>query len=140
MPVFGICRGIQVLNVAYGGELIQDIEASEGIAREEHAQPEPYSNLKHEVQFSQDSLISRITGMDRFMTNSMHHQSIKHVGGSLVIEGRTADGIVEAVSDRNDPATFGVQFHPEFFADTHEYAQKLFDYFVARAAEYKESK
>jgi len=136
MPVFGICRGIQVLNVVYGGKLVQDLPSAFSIPLERHRQPEPYNAYWHEVFLTEGGLLSRIAGITKTMTNSMHHQAIDVLGSSLVIEGTTADGIIEAVSDKENPAVFGVQFHPEYLTENSEFAQALFSYFVKQAAEY----
>lgn len=136
MPIFGICRGAQILNAAYGGTLIQDIPSQLDIPGDRHCQPEPYNTLVHDVQLTKDGLLSRVTGRSHFMTNSMHHQAIDKAGGSLVIDAVCGDGIVEAVYDSEDETVFGVQFHPEFFSGEQDYAQKLFDYFADRAEAY----
>ena len=136
MPVFGICRGVQILNVAYGGSLIQDIPSQKEIPVEKHRQPEPYTMLVHEVHLKKDGLLNRITGLSSFMTNSMHHQAIDLLGGTLKVDAISGDGIVEAVYDASDETVFGVQFHPEFFSGEKEYAQKLFDYFVDESEKY----
>ena len=132
MPIFGICRGVQILNVAYGGSLIQDIPSHYDIPKEQHSQAEPYTMLVHDVELVCGGLLNRITGLTHFMTNSMHHQAVAVPGGSLVVDA-LCDGIVEAVHDRENEEVFGVQFHPEFFSGEHDYAQKLFDYFADAA-------
>lgn len=136
MPVFGICRGIQVLNVAYGGTLVQDLPSACGFPPEKHRQPEPYDELWHDVILEEGGLLASITGEKRFMTNSMHHQSIKALGGTLAVEARTQDGTIEAVSDRENAAIFGVQFHPEYFTGKSKCARALFEYFIKMAAAY----
>ncbi len=140
MPVFGICRGVQVLNVAYGGTLIQDIASQCGIPCGTHRQGEPYDALVHDVQLTPGGLLNRLTGLDRFATNSLHHQAVAALGGTLVAEAVCADGIIEAVSDSANPAIFGVQFHPEFFCKQKEYARKMFDYFTEQAAAFAASR
>ena len=125
VPIFGICRGIQVLSVVYGSKLIQDIPSVCGIPLEKHRQPEPFS------------LLTRITGLTHAMTNSMHHQAIALPCGTLVVEATTADGIIEAVSDCENAAVFGVQFHPEFLTENSDFAKALFAYFVKTAKEYR---
>lgn len=139
MPILGICRGVQLLNVAYGGTLIQDIPSQRGIPLEKHDQAEPYTALVHEVTLTKGGLLNRITGETQFMTNSVHHQAIMTLGSSLVCEALSTDGIIEAVSDSADDAVFGVQFHPEYFSGEYAYAQKLFDYFVSMAQTRSES-
>lgn len=136
MPIFGICRGLQVLNVVYGGTLIQDIPSACGFPLEKHRQPEPYDELWHDVILEEGGLLARVTGEKRFMTNSMHHQAIKALGGTLVVEGRAEDGTVEAVRDLENDAIFGVQFHPEYITKKSTCARALFAYFVKKAAAY----
>lgn len=140
MPIFGICRGVQVLSVVYGGKLIQDIPSACGIAHDRHRQPEPFDVHWHEIQLMNGGILSRIAGQARAMTNSMHHQSITVPGGTLMVEATTDDGIIEAVSDRENEAVFGVQFHPEFLTETSGFARALFAYFVKTAKAYSKAK
>ena len=136
MPIFGICRGIQVLAVAMGATLFQDIESQLGIPAKQHKQEEPYDDPVHTVRFKEGGLFERITETSLMPTNSMHHQSIKEAGDNLRIEGITMDGIIEAVSSKENEAVFGVQFHPEFLAHYSDFAARLFTYFVGKAAQY----
>ena len=136
MPVFGICRGIQVLAVALGATLFQDIESQLNIPRVNHYQQEPYDDAVHVVRFKEGGLFEQITGTSVMPTNSMHHQSIKEAGDKVRIEGITMDGIVEAISAADNDAVFGVQFHPEQFAHYSDFAFRLFEYFVGKASAY----
>ena len=137
MPVFGICRGIQILTVALGGTLIQDIETQCGIPTPVHQQQPPYSAATHEVRFVPGSIFEHITGTSVMQVNSMHHQAIKCVGARLRVEGRSTDGIIEAVSDTVSDRIFAVQFHPEYMADHDAHAARLFDHLVALAGAYR---
>lgn len=136
MPVFGICRGVQVLAVALGGTLFQDIESQLGIAGTAHRQEPPYDNPHHTVRFKEGGLFERITGTQLMPANSMHHQSIKDAGPHLKIEGITMDGIVEAVCMKDRDNVLGVQFHPEYLAHYSDWAERLFTYFVEKARQY----
>jgi len=136
MPIFGICRGIQVLAVAMGATLFQDIESQLGIPASQHKQSEPYDDPVHTVRFKEGGLFERITQTALMPTNSMHHQSIKEAGNNLRIEGITMDGIIEAVCSKTNEAVFGVQFHPEYLAHYSDFAERLFRYFVRKASEY----
>lgn len=136
MPIFGICRGIQVLAVALGATLFQDIESQLGLPREKHYQKEPFDDATHVVRFKEGGLLERITETSVMPTNSMHHQSIKEAGDRIRIEGITMDGIIEAISAADNDAVFGVQFHPERFAHYSDFACRLFAYFVEKASEY----
>lgn len=136
MPIFGVCRGIQVLAVAMGGTLYQDIESQLGIEKLRHSQEPPYGEAVHTVRFEKDGLFARVTGTEEMQTNSMHHQAIKHPGERLIIEGVSEDGVVEAVRAKDDDGIFAVQFHPEYLSDHNEQAARLFDHFVAKARTY----
>lgn len=137
MPLFGICRGVQVLAVALGGTLFQDIESQLGLPASAHRQEEPMDDYKHAVRFKEGGLLARVTGTTLMLTNSKHHQSIKEAGDRLVVEGIAMDGIIEAVSMAGNESVFGVQFHPECFERFSDPAAKLFAYFVEKASEYK---
>jgi putative glutamine amidotransferase len=120
-PVLGICRGVQVLNVAFGGTLWQD-QREQGATKRVHRSQELYDRNLHEVDIVEGSgLAALYERRERVLVNSIHHQAIKDVGSGLVVEARSGDdGIVEAVrlADHGDgvaPYAFGVQWHPEFF-------------------------
>ena len=136
MPVFGVCRGIQILAVAMGGTLYQDIESQLGIEKQRHSQEPPYGETVHTVRFVQNGLFERITGGQEMRTNSMHHQSIKQPGERLIVEGVSEDGVIEAVSAKDDDGIFAVQFHPEWLCDHSVQAARLFDHLIAKASEY----
>ena len=129
IPIFGVCRGIQVLNVALGGTLYQDIPVQTGVS-EKHMQDPPYDARTHVIEVVNGSLLHRILGTDRFMVNSTHHQAIHSLAPSLAVDARSPEGIIEAVHSTEDERIFGVQFHPEHFAESSEGAQALFNYFV----------
>ena len=129
VPIFGVCRGIQVLNVALGGTLYQDIPVQTGV-KEQHMQQPPYDEPTHEIEVRDGSLLRKILGTDRFMVNSTHHQAICRPAPSLVVDATSPEGIIEAVHSAEDERIFGVQFHPEHFAYKSEGAQALFNYFV----------
>ncbi len=136
MPIFGICRGIQVLGVAMGATLFQDIETQLGIPKEKHKQTQPFDDPVHTVRFKEGGLLERITQTQLMPTNSMHHQAIKEAGDQLKIEGITMDGIIEAISAVDNEAVFGVEFHPEYLADYSDFAARMFTYFVDQANQY----
>ena len=116
-PVLGICRGLQLINVALNGSLHQDIPTElPGAIR--HVDPALYDTLHHDVAFQPDSLLDRLYGSDaRLRVNSIHHQCIKQLGNGLVVEATSpADGIIEAVRWTGSSFVMGVQWHPEFHA------------------------
>lgn len=137
LPVFGICRGMQVMNVARGGTLIQDIPSALGIALEKHRQTVPYEVMTHDVAIEPETRLARILkGRSACPVNTMHHQCVKTLGDGLVVNARsTADDIIEAIDDPGKRFFFGVQWHPEMLAEAHEEALALFEAFVLAAAE-----
>jgi len=132
MPVLGVCRGAQVLNVALGGDLIQEIQR-EG-SSEHPTYAEMYPELRghrHEVVVVEGSRLAAIYGPGPVAVNSLHHQAIAAVASGLVVTARTADGGVEAVEGEAIDAV-AVQWHPEMLHD--ERGDALFTDLVARAS------
>lgn len=140
MPIFGICRGSQVLAAAMGGTLFQDIESQKGIPAEHHSQKPPYGEAVHRVCLKSGGLFERITGVKEVQTNSMHHQAVKDAGPNLVVEGTAEDGVIEAFSARECDNIFAVQFHPEYLSDHDKAAQKMFNHLVSLAEIYHQKK
>jgi putative glutamine amidotransferase len=112
MPVLGICRGCQVLNVHFGGSLYQDI-ATEVAGDTLHEQREPWGKRSHEAVVDCDSLLCRIVDTERLFINSFHHQAVNRLGEGLRVVARAEDGLVEAIEHENYPWLLGVQWHPE---------------------------
>jgi len=136
MPVLAICRGLQLLNVARGGSLIQDIpdQVSGALV---HARREPPDLIAHDVRVDRRSrLASLLFRSDAdphpVAVNSRHHQAIKKVGEGLVVTATAADGVIEAVEDPALRFCLAVQWHPENFHRTGEFSQ-LFEAFIAAA-------
>ncbi len=111
MPILGICRGMQILNVAYGGTIEQHLP--DVLGHEEHRHT-PGAFADHEVRLAPGSLAARAAGSERTPVKSHHHQGVKEVGNGLVVTGRAAeDGAVEALEDPSCPFVLGVLWHPE---------------------------
>jgi len=128
-PALAICRGIQVLNVALGGTLWQDI-AVQGAGDPRH-HDKRRTELIHDVQVERGSLLHRVLGRDRVRVNSLHHQAINRVGEGLSVSARSDDGLVEAVELPERRFLLGVQWHPEELVGEHDWAQRLFGALVA---------
>ena len=115
LPIFGICRGMQLLNVALGGTLYQDIPAQLGRETLKHRQETPKWQPTHEIEVHKASVVAEITGRYAVKVNSYHHQAIKDLAEGLVISARSADGVIEAVEYRelSERWVVGVQWHAE---------------------------
>ena len=114
-PVFGICRGVQVINVVLGGSLYTHIPAQyETIIEHSTSAAKGRDFLTHEVILKQDSIVGRAIGETRIAVNSFHHQAIKDLAQSLVVTARATDGLIEAVElPGHENFLMGVQWHPE---------------------------
>jgi putative glutamine amidotransferase len=127
-PVLGICRGAQLINVFYGGSLVQDI-ASLWPKAVVHQDTEHYDRLTHEVDFLPGSALSGwYGGPAGHRVTSIHHQCVDRLGEGLVVEARSpADGVVEAIRRPGPGFVLGVQWHPEFHLSSQERARGLLD-------------
>lgn len=115
LPALAICRGMQVLNVFYGGTLIQDIPSEvHGTNTVLHRYPKDTSERpEHPVTIAKDSLVFQLFGSERFVVNTYHHQAVEHLGKGLVVTARADDGVVEAIELPGDRFVLGLQCHPE---------------------------
>lgn len=112
IPILGICKGAQVMNVALGGTLIQDIERELPQATL-HSQTIHSQKPSHRIRLGNGSKLQEIFGTELLDTNSFHHQSIDQLGEGLCVTAQSNDGIVEAVEHMDHPFYVGVQWHPE---------------------------
>lgn len=127
LPMLAICRGVQVLNVALGGTLIQDIPAQVG--REiDHDPDAPRTTRTHPVEIDTDSRLARAVGVTRMDVNSVHHQAIERVAPTLRITATAPDGVIEGVETAPDDPWWcvGVQWHPEDTFQSGELDRRLF--------------
>jgi putative glutamine amidotransferase len=130
-PVLAICRGIQVLNVALGGSLYQDILAQIPGAEKHDWYPDPPRDyLAHTVTVTPGSRVASILGTTEVPVNSLHHQSLKEIAPGLTVVGHAPDGVIEAVEAGDHPFAIGVQWHPEELATNDAASQRLFDSLV----------
>lgn len=114
LPTFGICRGIQVMNVALGGTLVQDVPSQVTTTLlHDLANGEPRSTILHEVTLQADSLLAEIIGQTQVQVNSLHHQSIEVAAAAVRITGVAPDGVVEAMEVPHKTFILAVQWHPE---------------------------
>jgi putative glutamine amidotransferase len=139
LPIFAICRGLQVLNVAFGGTLVQDIPSQVPGALEHRLAVPPHEAfaLAHEVWIDKDTTLARLMserlgGADTCDVNSRHHQAVKQVAPNFNVSATAPDGVVEAIEDPSAPFCLAVQWHPENFWRTGEF-RPLFETFVETA-------
>lgn len=131
IPVFGICRGFQIINVAHGGTLYQDLSSREEKCIK-HSQGHSPSLGTHSVKIEKDSKLASIIGTD-MRINSFHHQIIKDVAPSFKAVAHAVDGVVEAIESNVGEPIFGTQWHPEMMAATNSSMLNLFKYFIELA-------
>ncbi|MBR3765430.1 MAG: gamma-glutamyl-gamma-aminobutyrate hydrolase family protein [Clostridia bacterium] len=114
-PIFGICRGIQLLNVALGGTLYQDLKSEwpGSLAHQQHQKPEYTS---HPVSIVSDTQLQHILETDMLAVNSHHHQAVKELAPELRVSALSPDGVIEAVEHMQLPFCLAVQWHPERLA------------------------
>lgn len=112
-PVFGICRGEQVINVYFGGTLYQDINTEvPGVGRHRYAKGEEKAYIDHEIEVVKGSRLSAVLGQGRLSVKAWHHQSVRELAPGFRVSAIAPDGVVEAIESDDYPAA-GVQFHPE---------------------------
>lgn len=132
IPVLGICRGVQMINVSRGGTLVAHLPADSGEAHSFLGYPR--SHRTHPVEFVEGSVPHALYG-SRIHVNSLHHQAVAEVGTGLTVTGRAPDGVVESVEALDAPIV-GVQWHPEMLDGT----DPLFGWLVDSASQYRTTK
>jgi putative glutamine amidotransferase len=141
LPMLAICRGIQLLNVACGGTLVQDIptEINGGTEHQLKVPPHQSYDLAHEIWIDKETLLAqlmneRLNGADTCDVNSRHHQAVKAVAPGFRVSATAPDGVVEAIEDPSTRFCLGVQWHPENFWRTGEF-RALFEGFLAASGD-----
>ncbi|HXD00135.1 MAG TPA: gamma-glutamyl-gamma-aminobutyrate hydrolase family protein [Verrucomicrobiae bacterium] len=137
-PVFGICRGLQIMNVALGGTLVVDIPTQVAGALE-HRRFDQKGEVVHEARLTRGTMLAKIVGKQSLGVNSTHHQAVGRVAKPLMVSAASDDGIVEALELKREnagllPYFMTVQFHPERLASRYPEHQALFDCFVRACA------
>jgi putative glutamine amidotransferase len=140
LPIFGVCRGLQVLNVARGGSLYQHVPAERpsNIDHEQAGQPKR-THIAHGISVEPGSRLASILGDELTVTgvNSFHHQAAKRLGEGLKVTAVAEDGIIEAVEMADSPFVLAVQYHPEELVVSDSGSRRLFSAFVQASAGHK---
>lgn len=136
-PILGICRGEQIMNVAFGGSLFQDLKFSEG-SYIKHNQKKLPNFATHSVKIIEGSKLYEILGGETLI-NSFHHLSVKEVAPGFKIVGYAKDGIVEAIEKDGENFIVGVQWHPEMLSKDYENMAKIFEVLVEKAKNRREN-
>jgi putative glutamine amidotransferase len=137
MPVLGICRGIQMLNVGFGGTLLQDIGQERPSSLDHRGSVPVAARTCHEARIDQGSRLATFLETSTIPVNSLHHQAVDTVAPGFVASAHAADGIVEAIEDRMHPFRLGVQCHPEHLFRQDPRWLSLFGAFVKAAAAWR---
>jgi putative glutamine amidotransferase len=131
-PILGVCKGAQILNLAVGGNMYQDIYAQIDTPLIQHTQKSPNYTPSHEVELKQDSLISQVVNREKLRVNSFHHQANRKVGKGFVISGKSSDGVIEVIESVTHRFALGVQWHPEMLAvvGNDEASREIYEAFI----------
>lgn len=128
-PILALCRGCQILNIAAGGDMYQDLsrQCSDIL---QHEQRSPRSHPSHTVTVEKGSLLYRLTEKRQYKVNSFHHQAVRRLAPGFEATAVTRDGVIEAFESRHHTFVLGVQWHPEHMAETDAVTRGLFEAFV----------
>jgi putative glutamine amidotransferase len=139
-PVLGVCRGHQVINVAAGGALFQDVAAQRPRTMKHdyfpHAGPYTRDQIVHDVEVAAGSRLGAIVGQATLRVNSMHHQGIKTLAPGLIASAVAPDGLIEGLEGANGQFLVGVQWHPEELTEKDPAMRRLFTAFLDAVREH----
>lgn len=128
IPILGICRGCQILSIASGGKIYQDIDLISNI---KHSQQAPKYYPTHFVSLEKNSKLIKIYNCDKLKVNSFHHQAVSVLGDNMIVCAKSSDNITEAIEHKINKFVIGVQWHPEAMFTQYDIHLKLFKEFVS---------
>ena len=134
LPTFGICRGAQMMNIAMGGTIFQDIPSQLLTSDVNHSQQGVGWYAAHTIQIATNSVLYQAAGATTSRVNSFHHQAIRDLASGFVVTATATDGVIEAIENPNHTFAVGVQFHPELMWQRHPLAAQLFKRFLDATA------
>lgn len=135
-PIFGICRGYQIINVINGGTLYQDLSYADFV-KIKHDQVDNPTQATHFVEFEEGTFLKNILG-EKYKVNSFHHQILKDVAPGFKVVAKSSDGVIESIEKiTEDNFVIGVQWHPEMLSASNEKSQAIFNAFVKKVIECK---
>lgn len=135
-PVLGICRGLQIINIALDGNMYQDIYSQREETLLQHSQKASWYHSSHFVQVKKGTILEAITKSDQIKVNSFHHQAVRDVPLPLIISGVASDGTVEAIESTEHDFVLGVQWHPESLAEIKDKVSlDIFNQFLKKCIE-----
>lgn len=133
-PILGVCRGCQVVNVALGGTMYQDLASQKDSNLIQHKQNRSLMYPSHFVYVEKNSLLFEITKEEKVQVNSNHHQANRLIGENLEVSATSGDGVIEAIERKSNPFILGVQWHPEqLLKRNDETSRAIYDRFIIEA-------
>lgn len=137
IPMFGICRGIQVINIALGGNIYQDLAAQSPTPVLQHYQRAVLDQGTHHVTVDSDSKLATILETTKILVNSHHHEAVKEIAESLKVTATSSDGVIEGIESVDDDLVMAVQWHPETMYKSDAKMARLFKDFMDRVRKYQ---
>lgn len=134
IPILGICRGLQLINVAFGGTLYQDLSLYSSFP---HSLIDNIDASCHRVDLIPETILHRIFGKDHIIANSFHHQAVKDLAPGFHVSAKAEDNVIEGIVKAESSWILGVQWHPEVMINAQPEMRKLFETFIAEAKRYR---
>lgn len=135
LPILGVCRGMQLLNLAFGGTLYQDLPTQKPSSLYHSNENVPREYGVHPLEIRADSLLANLLG-ESVWVNSFHHQAVKDIAPLFEVCAQTKDGVIEALECPSMPAFLAVQWHPEMMASQNDAQRAIFSWLVSCAKDY----